>query len=178
MRRNDNYNQKQLGPDKKVMWSKVNSLFEEDETKNWPKGQLKKGAAEKLISKSAYWYDHSSGCPVRTPGHYKHIYLSSFQEWKIDFGANTFLISEAAFVCADEIKTYLTDHSIGSDDLLFSLRNRIPNCVENYEGQYLNYSNAVTNDGFLKFGSNGIKIDAFIRVLFDHVGLKCPSLGS
>ena len=90
MRWDDGYDQKQLGPDERAIWSKINSLFVEDETKDYLDVRLKKGAAEKLISKSAYWYVHSSGSPVRAPGHHERIYGGS-EAWKIDFGANTFI---------------------------------------------------------------------------------------
>ncbi len=80
--------------------------------------QIKRSFAEELIKKSAYWYSHPSGYPVHAPNHFKHIYdpvgrkyalLKALgdeniakpikNDWKIDFGSNTFLISNAILKC-------------------------------------------------------------------------------
>lgn len=90
--------------------------------------EVERSLAEQVLKVSVYWYEHPSGVPVNAPGHVKRIYSAGRKhdermhslgfaiekksgtkrnDWKIDFGANTFSISKAISRCQAALIEFL-----------------------------------------------------------------------
>lgn len=68
--------------------------------------------AKRFIRATAWWLTHSSGSPVRAPGHANRI-TKSHHGWVVDFGANTFLVGKAIERCRNILNDYLDEASKG-----------------------------------------------------------------
>ena len=142
--------------------------------------KIERSIAENFIANSVYWYDHKCGRPVKAPGHSNNIYGNE-NNWKIDFGANTFLISKAILQCQKELMSFLDLSAYGYYSSLIDLRilleSRLRSAVANYNGNEYESPYPLIQDKhrnkFMKFGSQAIKLDDLINEIF-----KLAKLGS
>ncbi len=133
--------------------------------------KIERSIAENFIANSVYWYDHISGRPVKAPGHSNNIYGNE-NNWKIDFGANTFLISKAILQCQKELMSFLDLSAYGYYSSLINLRillePRLRSAVANYNGNEYESPYPLIQDKhrnkFMKFGSQAIKLDDSIAL--------------
>lgn len=129
----------------------------------WLKGKdaVPRELAVGLIQSSAWWLTHSSGSPVRAPGHAANLYESK-AGWIVAFGANTFLVGLALQRSRIEINRYLDIASGGRlpllSDLKVAVRKAIRGAVANYEGS-LYESLYPETDGEMKFGAQAIDLN-------------------
>jgi hypothetical protein len=130
--------------------------------------------AESFVRSTAWWLTHSSGAPVRAPGHADRIYLSSRHGWSVDFGANTFLVGKALERARDRITEILDDILRGDipkrSEVEQSLRKAVAGSVSNFSGdEYLRYP----DDGRdLVFGAQSIDLSDAAKFLINSSGLS------
>lgn len=121
--------------------------------------------ARLFIRNSAWWFDHPCGRPVRAPDHQYRIYGSN-PDWRIDFGANQFLVGRAIQRCLNIIENTLEEIAAGKVVNLQNTRDRMFNAVKgavaNYNGdEYLRYYTAIYGND-MKFGTQSIDISDFV----------------
>ncbi len=120
-----------------------------------------------FIEKSAWWLKHPS-YPVRAPNHKNNVYGSN-PDWRIDFGANTFLVGRAIQRCLDTIETAIKEISQGQKVTLASIENKmrddIRSSIANFEGdEYHGYYSALENNDII-FGTQSIDMKDFITCI-------------
>lgn len=134
-------------------------------------GRMSITLAQQLVEQSAYWHGHPSGRPVSAPSHSSRIYFGSIG-WAIDFGANTFLI-ERAFDRSEKILIEylytLGDGSFEKKEAVSRMRRAVRASVSNHIGDI--YDSYWSDNGFLVFGTQAIKVDDFINAIFENIGL-------
>lgn len=141
-------------------------------------GRVSESLAVELIEGSVWWETHPSG-PVQAPGFAKHIY-GALGEWKITFGANTFLISRAVHGCCKVIENWLPKQSgpiaqLGWATLQNEFNSVLRGSVSNYIGEiYQRYTGGSKEK--MVFGSQSISVNCFTRVLAR--ALNSPELGA
>ena len=95
--------------------------------------------AKGFLRASCWWLKHSSGNPVRAPGHADRISLDPRHGWSIEFGANTFLVGKAIERSARSLREFLDAVSNGGKTSLGTLRQNlrsaIAGAVANYDGR-------------------------------------------
>ena len=116
--------------------------------------------AQRFIRATAWWLTHSSGTPVRAPGHADRI-SKSHHGWAVDFGANTFLVGKAIERCRDVINDYLKDAAKGrmrfKSEVIASLKKQVSGAVANVDGyEYAGYY--PIEDEQLVFGAQSINV--------------------
>lgn len=136
----------------------VNKLKRELEVYD-PKYKFSKEFAQGFITRTAHW-DHPSGQLVSAPNHSENVYGSIESGWKIDFGANTFLISKAALKCKEEALRILEDIMEGGlvhKELLMSsfIKNIRASVVNTNGGAFKHYP--ITRD-YMMFGTQLIDV--------------------
>lgn len=127
--------------------------------------------ARLFIRKSAWWLRHPSGIAARAPRHQYNVYGSN-PDWRIDFGANTFLVGRAIQRCLNTIDDALEKMSVGETvsleevhDLMFY---NITGAVANYKGyEYEGYYSAIDSDRDMVFGTQSIDIKDFINCMME-----------
>lgn len=139
----------------------------------WSRGQIQRSTAASLIQASAWWLTHSSGHPVRAPGHASRIRQRTIG-WSIEFGANHFLIGKfiegasecliAGFDLAGTNKILDTAH------LHPKLRAKMRGCVANYNLD--TYDDYAPQRGQLVFGAQAIDVDDACNYLITASGLR------
>ncbi|WP_081702962.1 phospholipase D-like domain-containing protein [Desulfuromonas sp. TF] len=136
--------------------------------------------AKDFIRSSAWWLKHPTG-PVRAPSHQYNIY-STDNEFRIDFGANTFLITRAIDRCIRTIHDYINK---SDSELLSELKNletklymNVQGAVAGYDGkEYSGFYPLEGND--LTFGTQSIDVKDFLQCLYRYVPFhKILALGS
>lgn len=133
---------------------------------------IPKDIAEGLLRKSCWWLTHSSGKPIRAPGHADHLYLDSRHGWAVDFGANTFLVGKAIERAARPLKGFLDAVSAGEapakERLIQNVRDAIAGAVANYDGnEYL--SNYPVRGSDLVFGAQAVDLNDAVSYLLQKV---------
>ncbi len=123
--------------------------------------------AEQFVAASAWWLTHSSGSPVRAPGHAERLRKSGVG-WELAFGANNLLVSEAIAGCAGSLLSCLESAASGRlisrRNLRSCLKSCISNSVENGAGE--RYRGAYpSKDGRLVFGAQAIDLNDAVRFL-------------
>lgn len=129
--------------------------------------------AELFIEDTAWWLTHSSGFPVRAPGHAERIYKSS-HGWTIDFGANSFLVGKAIERCKDAINDILRDASHGKIPLKSEvtplLKLMICGSVATKDGyEYVGFYPLEKDK--LVFGAQAIDVMDGINFILNHTGV-------
>lgn len=127
--------------------------------------------AERLIEKSAWWYDHPQG-KVRAPKHCERI-ATGQDGLELVFGANKFLVGKAIKECASQVDSLLeafaqTEVSEAQSDpfeikkcLRIVVKPIIRRCVEHENGEkYAYYGTA--KDDFMRFGTQAISVNEFV----------------
>lgn len=122
--------------------------------------------AKLFIKKSAWWLKHPSGSAVRAPRHQHNVYGSN-PDWKIDFGANTFLVGRAIQRCLNTIESALEKISKGELVSYQDIRDRmslnVRGAIANYDGyEYEGYYSAIEGNDMV-FGTQSIDISDFIN---------------
>jgi hypothetical protein len=129
--------------------------------------------ADGLIRSSAWWLTHSSGRPVRAPGHAENLFESSLG-WAVEFGANTFLVGLAFKRCRNEINSYLDQAATGKipllSDLKAALALHIRGAVANYDGYEYEGYYPIT-DGRLIFGAQAIDVSEATNFILERAKL-------
>ena len=126
--------------------------------------------AKKFIRESAWWIDHHSG-PVSAPGHSRRIYGSE-SNWKIDFGANTFMVGRAISRCRKTLSQFLEQASSGNIMPISKLKEKLTlnvrGAVTNYDGEeYPGFYPVVGAD--MKFGVQSIDTKDFVNLVLKIV---------
>ena len=129
--------------------------------------------AMEFIRKTAWWHTHSSGNPVRAPGHADRIY-ESVHGWSIDFGANTFLVGKAIERCSSEIMNAMDNAIQGNipniNELKEKLKLHIRGAVANNDGyEYDGYYPAEGQD--MMFGAQSIDVNDGADFILERSGI-------
>lgn len=137
---------------------------------------IDKETARFFIRNSAYWLRHPSGYAARAPRHQDNVYGSD-PDWKIDFGANTFLVGRAIQRCLDTVDMALEKISTGEAITLESERDlmfyNITGAVANYKGfEYEGYYSAIEDGRDMVFGTQSIDIEDFISCVMELTGFE------
>ena len=122
--------------------------------------------AKLFIRESVWWLTHSSGWPVRAPGFQNRVYGSS-PDWKVDFGANTFLVGRAIQRCLntieDAVERINKGENVSYEETWSKMSYNIRGAVANYSGyEYEGYYSAIGAYGMI-FGAQSINISDFIQ---------------
>lgn len=131
--------------------------------------QMPMGVAQRLISDSAWWYGHPHG-PARAPKHHERV-TSGTYGWKIEFGANYFLVEVAIRRCLTLIgeAADLAEKSGGKvdeSDLRERLVMQVRGSVANFNGnEYDGFYDTVK--GFMLFGTQAINVNDFVGTICD-----------
>jgi hypothetical protein len=138
-------------------------------------GEIDKELAKEFIRESAYWDHPTASRMVHAPRHDKRIYGSP-NNWRIDFGANSFLVGHAIWRCQQTILDFIEKAESGSvipqAELRESLENKVRGAVANHEGdEYEGYYSATDGD-FLIFGTQAIKISSFVNLILRKAKLE------
>jgi hypothetical protein len=133
--------------------------------------KARREVAERLIEKSAWWYDHPSG-KTRAPNHCERI-SDGVYGLELGFGANRFLVGKAVSECASQLDALLaavpTSDSNAPSPILSEIhkiahvvvRPVLRRCVMHQNGEtYACYGNA--EDDFMYFGAQAINVPEFI----------------
>ena len=129
--------------------------------------------AEHFIRATAWWLTHSSGSPVRAPGHADRIY-KSHHGWAVDFGANTFLVGKAIERCRNTINDYLEEASKGriplKSEVIALLKRQVSGAVANVAGyEYAGYYPIENQD--LTFGAQSIDVSDAANFMIRATGI-------
>jgi len=152
--------------------------------------EIELSLAQLLIKKSVYWYEHHSG-PVKAPKHSKHIYSLYEQytiektrtkrnDWSINFGSNTFYISNAVSRCQSTLIEFLDGaeqgNSEGIEKIKEALCTNVRQSVGNQRGD--EYNLYPTNyQNHMIFGATSISVNEFIEcILLECKIFKKPQL--
>jgi hypothetical protein len=136
-------------------------------------GKLRIAAAQRFTKNSAYWYGHPSGSPAHAPGHFERV-QSGPNGWEIEFGANKFLVERAYDRCENLLREAVTTAGgarIDRSELCNKMRLAVRGAVANYLNEEYTVLWDVTDDGYMLFGTQSIRVDAFINTLLDYVGI-------
>ena len=129
--------------------------------------------AKDFVRATAWWLTHSSGHPVRAPGHAKRVKLSPRHGWAIEYGANSFLIGRAIESCRkilqDELKAVPEGESIEKELIVKKLESAISRSVGNYYGDM--YDHYPPDGGQLVFGAQAVDIDDGVRFIIKESGI-------
>jgi len=130
--------------------------------------------ARYFIRNSAWWLKHPSG-PVRARKHEYNVYGSN-PDWKLDFGANTFLVGRAIQRCLNTVEDALERISNGEEVSFWDIRRlmfrNISGAVANYEGyEYEGYYSAIDGND-LVFGTQSIDMSDFVSCVVEITELQ------
>lgn len=129
--------------------------------------------AQEFIRATAWWHTHSSGSPVRAPGHARKIYRS-VHGWSIDFGANSFLIEKAIKRSLIEVDKFIASMEQGEnpeiDDLKKRIMLHIRGAVSNYDNnEYEVYYPVDGSD--MMFGAQSIDVNDGLQFMLRKTGI-------
>jgi len=138
-------------------------------------GEIERQLAEEFIRESAYWDNPKALDLVRAPGHAKRI-KGSPNDWRIKFGANSFLVGLAICRCQQTLLEFLEQAESGYVMARPQLREKleliVQGAVANHEGdEYAGYYSAVS-DNFMMFGTQAINICDFVNLILMKSGLN------
>ena len=129
--------------------------------------------AQNLIRKSAYWYIHSSGRPVLSPGHHKRINIG-YHGWEISFGNNIFHIELAVNKISNRLLINIERccknelPSIDRIDKTIYI-NDIASCVSSKNNYQLYDRYTIKSDGFMQFGAQAIYTKPFLELILNYI---------
>jgi len=137
--------------------------------------QVPLGVAQRLIIDSAWWYGHPHG-PARAPKHQERISRGLYG-WEIEFGANRFLIELAIrrSVRSIEEKVSIVEKyktGFNRQDLKEKLIQQVQGSVANFDGAQYSYLYAITDDGFMMFGTQAINAKNFADTLINYTEIN------
>ena len=124
--------------------------------------------AIRFIEESAWSYFTRNGLPTPAPDH-SHRMDGVHGDWKLKFGANTFLVGQAISRCASTIDRYLAaikqGHDQNRDELVEKLKFNVRGAVANQNGEYQGYYPVRGNH--MMFGNQSINVNDFIQFALD-----------
>lgn len=137
-------------------------------------GEIDKELAKEFIRESAFW-DHPSGSMVSAPKHASRIYGSP-NNWRIDFGANTFLVGQAIWRCQETILYFIEKAESGNvipiEELREKLEDNVRGSVANHEGdEYEGYYSAIDGNCMI-FGTQAINYCNFVNLIIEKAKLE------
>lgn len=138
----------------------------------WSEGIVQKSTAKDLIKASAWWLTHSSGKPVRAPGHAYRIENLKWG-WSIEFGANHFLISTLVqastpwFIEAFDLVRQ--GKLLNRKFYIQKVKRAAPDCVANYN--YDRYERYEPTGTRLVFGAQAIDLSDAANYLVNAAGI-------
>lgn len=136
-----------------------------------PDGEISRELAQSFIRRSAFWHSHSSGQIVSGGGHARRVYGAA-GDWKVDFGANSFLVGRAIHRCFRTLGEYIDSWEAGApkdaSEVVRRLRRDVNGAVAGYNGLELNgYYSLSGND--MMFGTTSIDIKFFVRAVLEQI---------
>jgi hypothetical protein len=145
--------------------------------RGWAIGEIDRSVAVGVVKASAWWLTHSSGKPVRAPGHAYRLDQHQWG-WSVEFGANHFLVGRAvqrsALIIRDVVALSLEGKTNLSQEL-DKITSVLPTCVANF--QMVEYDYYPSERGRLVFGAQAIDIKDFGRFLLQTAGINRSLLG-
>ncbi len=138
-------------------------------------GEIDKELAKEFIRASAC-SDYNKNRVIRhSPGHEKRI-EGSPNNWKIEFGANYFLVGKAIWRCQQTILEFIekseSGYVIPVMELRESLENNVHRSVANHEENEYEGLYSARKDDFLIFGTQAIKISSFVNLILRKAKLE------
>lgn len=125
--------------------------------KRWSLGDIPRATGRGLIRSSSWWLTHSSGNPVRAPGHDYRLEQRAWG-WSIEFGANHFLVGRAiqrsAPILAEGFNLVRDSKFPNEKYFVQKIKAILPTCVGNYN--FDEYEQYAPMRGRLVFGAQAI----------------------
>lgn len=136
---------------------------------------IEKEVAQYLVRQSAWWLKHPAGYAVRAPRHASNIYGSN-RDWRIDFGANSFLVGRAAVRCLRTVKDAIDridrGELISYKDIRSRMFHNIWGSVANFEGvEYEGFYSAIEGNDIV-FGTQSVDVSDFIECIESLTGIN------
>lgn len=143
-----------------------------------PEGKVPLDVAKHFVSRSGYWYSHPRGYPAAAPRHARNIEGSNY-DWKVAFGANSFLVARAVYRCVVTCNNFLKSiedrNPWSKQALIDKLYWNVVGAVSNYRGaEYDCYP--TTYDGHMQFGAQSINVNDFIQTMIQEIPLELRQL--
>jgi hypothetical protein len=141
----------------------------DDLTKN---GQVSKAILATSIEKSAWWLAHPSG-PVRAPKHAERIKGPETRR-VLEYGANTFNVSEAFLLCMKEMKAFLQSNRTTPNfdkQFLPKLRQKLDDavCRSVYSSAGCRYTKYPMDENKMIFGTQAINVKEFVDYVLEII---------
>jgi anthranilate/para-aminobenzoate synthase component II len=137
-----------------------------------PTAPVPRELAAGLVRASAWWHTHSSGSPVRAPGHADRI-IGNETTWRVEFGANSFLAARAIHLSKNALNdAYDQLEAGGKPDvakLKRGLRLAMQRSVSNVNGDL--YDLYPTECDEMMFGAQSIDVDDAVNFILRESGL-------
>lgn len=134
-------------------------------------GEVSRELAQTFIRRSAFWHSHSSGQIVSGAGHARRVYGGP-ADWKVDFGANSFLVGRAIKRCFRTLRQYIESWEAGTprkaSDVVRELRRDVNGAVAGYNGSELNGYYPLSGTDMM-FGTTSIDVRFFVRVAIEFL---------
>ena len=127
--------------------------------------------AESFIRVTANWNHPTAHRYVSAPKHADNIYNNSKYGWAVDFGSNSFLVGKAIERCKNAINEYIESQR---DRNLSELKERLARHISGAvaTGNNYEYSGCYPiEDGYMKFGVQGIYVEDGVNFLIRRLGL-------
>lgn len=138
----------------------------------WSLGSIPLSTARGLIRAATWWLTHSSGHPVRAPGHDYRLQRLDWG-WSIEFGANHFLVGRALQRSAPILMegfNLLRDNKFPNEKYFVQhVKAVIPTCVANYNADL--YEKYATTRGRLIFGAQAVDVSEAANYIIRASGL-------
>jgi hypothetical protein len=135
-----------------------------------PNGEIDLKLAQSFIRTSAWWHSHSSGQLVRARNYADRIYGSN-GDWKVNFGANTFLVGRAIRRCFQTMREYIDNWEAGiatdPTELVYRLRRHVAGAVAGYNGSEMHGFYPLRGDDMM-FGTLSIDVKFFVREVLSN----------
>lgn len=135
-----------------------------------PEGQVPLELAKAFIRRATWWHSHSSGSLVRARRYADRI-TGANGDWRVKFGANTFLVGRAISKCNKMISQYIEGFEAGSVTkpslMVGLLRMAISDSVAGYDG-VARGRYPITGDDMM-FGTLSVDVKFFIRELLERL---------
>lgn len=132
-------------------------------------GRMKSGVAQRFISDSAWWVDHPKG-PVHAPKHHERV-TYGIEGWEIVFGANKFLVGQAAERCSGHVLVKTLPQVVKSQTKVewLKLQQELAMIVR---GSVLNFADREYDcygdlwDDHMRFGAQSINVKDFVNCFY------------
>jgi hypothetical protein len=138
-----------------------------------PEGKVPLELAKTFIRRCTWWNTHVSGFPVLARRHAERI-TGSDGDWKVKFGANSFLVGRAICRCFKTLRQYVETVESGAavepSFIVGFLRWDVASSVAGYDDSDLGRYPISGDD--MMFGATSINVKHFIRELLEHLPIE------